>query len=113
MAVGAIAHRAGMLHLRALNLFGLVAVARHANGFGVRLCKYHFPVLRGRVAHFALLVRKGRMRIFRHELRQFRLVRVVALDAVSRAERLVAVCFLQTCVFGIVAIHAKSGRRFR
>src|SRR5271165_5132717 len=40
-------------------------------------------------------------------------MRVMTLDTVCCAERLVLMCFLQSCVLWVVAIHAQRRRRLR
>jgi adenylylsulfate kinase-like enzyme len=65
------------------------------------------------MAGVATLVRKRRMRELGHQLRRRGLVRVVALQAVRRAKRLVLVRLLQGGIFRIVAIQAQRRSCFR
>src|SRR5579859_10025 len=68
VAIGAIAGGAGMLHLGAFDLLGLFVVAGHAKRFRVRLGQHNFSVFCRRVADFALLVVKRRMRVLGKKL---------------------------------------------
>ena len=111
VAIGAIAGRARMLNFCGFNLFRLLVVAGHAQCLYVFLCKHHFSVLRGRVAHVTALVRKWRVRERLHQFRIRRLVRIMAGQAVRSSERLVLVCLLQVGVFWIVTLDAQSRRR--
>src|ERR1019366_7479687 len=55
VAGNAFALRAGMLHLRILNFFRLLAVTSYAEGLAVGLGQHHLAVFSGRVAGIAAL----------------------------------------------------------
>lgn len=107
VAVGAIARRSRMRHLRAFNLLGFFVVAGHAERLRVGLRKHHFAVLRGSVAGVARLVRERRMQELPHQLRCVGLVRVVAARAIRGRKGLVVMRLLQTGVLDVVAVHAE------
>ncbi len=66
VAVGAIAHRPGVRHLRRVNLFALLVMASQAERFGVALRQHNLSIFGRGVTNLALFVRERRMR----ELRQ-------------------------------------------
>src|ERR1035437_7927168 len=107
VAVGTIAGCSGMLHLRGLDQLRLVVVAGDAEILYVRLRQDYFPILRRSMADFALLVGKRGMRELCHQLGCRRLVRIVAAQAVRRAEGLVLVRLLQGGILRIMTIHAE------
>jgi len=74
VAVGAIAGRARMLHLRLLDLLSLVGVAGDAYFLGAGLCEDDFAVLRWLVANIALLRRERIVQESLHQFGSFRLV---------------------------------------
>jgi hypothetical protein len=88
-------------------------MAGHAQCFGVGLRQNDFPILGGRMADFALLVRKRRMREFCHQLRSRRLVRIVTVHAIGLRKWLVLVRLLQVGALHVVTIDTKGGRRLR
>jgi len=112
VAIGAVAGRAGMLHLRLLDLVRLVGVAGDTQRFGIGLREHDFAVFGRGVADFALLVGERRMHELGHQLRRGRLVRVVTAHAIGLIKGLVLMRFLQVRAFGIVAIDAQRRRRF-
>ena len=96
-----------MLHLGRVDQLGLVVVAGNANRLGVLLCQHDFSVFGRSVAGVAALVGKRRVHELCHQLGRGRLVRIVALDAVGRGERLILVSLLQAFILGIVAIQTE------
>lgn len=109
VAVGAIAGRARMLHLRLLDLLGIVGVAGDAYFLGAGLCQDDFAVLSWLVADIALLRRKRIVQERLHQLGSFRLVRIVARETIRRSEGLSLVSLDQTGIPGIVTIDAQRG----
>ena len=107
MTIGAIAGRAGMLHLRLFDLFRLVGVAGNAKVLDVGLGQNHFAVFRRGMAGIATLVRERRMLELGHQLGCGGLMRIMALQAIRRGERLILVGLLQRGIFQVMAIGTK------
>ena len=104
--------RPGMRDFRLLDVLGLIAMAGYAQRLRVGIGQNHFAVLRGRVAGIATLVRKWRMGKPRHQFRQRRLVRVMALRAARGGEGLPLMRFNQRFIFYVVASDAERGHAF-
>lgn len=68
VAIGAVTQRAGMLNFRRLNVLRLVVVAGDAKRLCIFLYEDYFPVLRRRVAGFAIVPLEWRMLELRHQL---------------------------------------------
>ena len=109
VAVGAIARRAWVLHLRLRDLLGLVGVAGNAQVLGAGLGQDNFAILGWLVADIALLRRKRIVQERLHQLGSFRLVRIVARETIRRSEGLSLVSLDQTGIPGIVTIDAQRG----
>ena len=107
VAVRAIACRPGMRNFGSVDVLGFIVVASHAQRLGIGLGQHHFAIFGRRVADFALLVRKRRMREFRHQLRRRRFVWIVTAQAIRRLEWLVLVRLFQIGALYIVTIDAK------
>ena len=111
VAVGAIAHGAGVRHLGRLNQLGLVVMAGHAQRLDVGLRQHDFSILHGRMAGFAALGLERRMKKLGHQLGRRRLVRIVALQAVGGGEGLVPVGLLEVRILGVMAVQAERRGR--
>src|SRR5579885_306458 len=113
VAVGALARRPRMLHLRVGNLLDGVVVAGDAQVLRAARSQDHLAVFRRLVAGLAHLVFERIVRERLQQLGRSRLVRVVALNAVGRRKRLILVRLLQVRVFRIVAVEAQRRGRLR
>jgi hypothetical protein len=113
MTIRAIARRAWVLNFGSFNQLGLVVVAGYTKSLYILLRQDDLAILRGGVTRVALATGKWRMRELRYQLRRWRLVWVVAFEAICRGERLILVCFLQISAFRIVTVQAELRRGFR
>ncbi len=82
-------------------------MAREANVFGAGLGQNDFPIFGWLVANIALLRSKGIVQERLHQFGSSGLVRIVAGQAISIAEGLSLMGFLQSRIFDVVAIDAK------
>ena len=111
VTIGAVASRPGMRHLGVVDQLGLVVVAGYTQRLDVRLCKHHFAVFGRCMARIAAARLKWSVLELRHQLGLVRLVRIVALNTVGRAEGLIVMRLLQVGILGIVAVNAQCGCR--
>src|SRR5208283_3316290 len=112
VAVGAISGRSRMLYFSGFDQFAFIVMAGHAKRLDIRLRQHHLSILRRSVTDLALLVGKGRMHEFCHELGSIGLVRIVATHAIGRSKRLILMCFLQVGALYVMAIHTQGRWRF-
>lgn len=112
VAIGALTHRPGMLHLCLLDLLCLISVATDAKLLRARRHEHHLVVFRLLMAGIAgiLAALERSMHKCLHQFWTRRFMRVVALNAISRRERLIVMCLAQVRVLGVVTIEAELGR---
>ncbi len=111
VAIGAIAHRTGMLHFGRFDLFHNFVVAGAANGFHVFLRQHNLAAFRWRMAHLAGFIGKGRVQECLHQFRPLRFVRIVAGDTIGFFEWLILMRFGQLRVLRVVTIEAQRRTR--
>jgi len=101
----------GMRHLGLVDLLHLIAVTSGAKCFCVGVGQDNFAVFCGRVADLAGLIGKRRMRESLHQLRQRRLVRIVALRAGGRRKRLPLVSLDEGGILDVVTVDTEGRNR--
>ena len=95
VAVGAISHGSGVLHLGTLNFLRLLCVAGRAHFFGAGLRQNNFAFLGRLMADFALFLGERQMHESLHQFWPFGLVRIVARQTIGLLEGLILVGFDQ------------------
>jgi hypothetical protein len=109
---GTVALGSGVLNLCSIDLLTLLVVARKAQPLRIGLRQFDFSGGSGFMAS-----RTGRLVLERlvfmrlHQLRRFRLVRIMALCAIRIRKRLTIVRFRQLVVFRVVTVSAQGGDR--
>ena len=112
MAGDAFALRARMLHLRRLDLLSLLFMAGEAERTAISVGQNNFSVLCRLMAAVAHLAFERRVQERLHQLGLGRLVRVMALQAVGRAEWLIQMRLLQCGVLHVVTVDAERRHIF-
>ncbi len=110
VAGSAFALCAGMLHLRRLNLLGLLLVAGNAQPTNVSLGEDNLAVFGVRMAGFTGARLERRVLEALRQLRLGGLVRIVAGQAVGGGKWLIVVRLGQLLVSGVVAVEAERRR---
>src|ERR1017187_7475116 len=99
----------GMRHFSFVDFLYLIAVTGGAERSRIGVGQDNFTVFGRRVADLAGLVGEWRVREFLHQLRQRRLVRIVALRTSSCGEGLPLVSLDERGVLDVVAVQAQRG----
>ena len=86
-------------------------MTRHAQRLHIGLCQHDLAVLGRLVARIATVPLKWHVLKLRQQLRRIGLMRIVTLDAIGSATRLVIVFLRELGVLHIMTIHAQRGRR--
>ena len=115
VAIGAIAHRSGMLYLCLLDLLCLISVAADAKLLRARRHQHHlvfFGLLMAGITGILAALERSMHKCL-HQFWTRRFMRIVALNAICSRERLIVMCLAQVRVLGVVTIEAELRRGLR